>query len=66
MAETIRERCGSALYLLKDPFDGVAVAVAGHLEIVAFGAENRDEMIGVVDEKRDAIKLIRTSSLVRG
>jgi hypothetical protein len=58
MAEAIRKRRSSPLYLSEDTFDGVPRAVAHHLEVVAVGPQYLDEVVGVVDEERHAVELI--------
>jgi len=44
------------LYLTKDTFDRVAVAVAADLEVVAVLSEDFDEIIGAINEERDAVE----------
>jgi hypothetical protein len=44
------------LYLTKDTFDSVAVAVAADLEVVAVLSEDFDEIIGAIDEEHDAVE----------
>jgi hypothetical protein len=52
------------LYLAEDTYDRVAWAVADHLEIIVIGRKGLDEVIGVVDEKCDAVELIPAVEVV--
>ena len=58
IAKTIRKRGGSAFYFSKDTFNCVPISMANYLKSIAVFGENWSEIVCVINEKFNCVKLI--------